>query len=77
MGLDPEISDLLKTQIVTNANQGGQRCNIAGENAMQGLTVIQNTVIQAQASNSDDPGLIAALATAARTPQSGAIPATP
>lgn len=75
MPFDPEMAEILKAQMITNAERSSQRCNIAGENAMQALTVVQNTVIQAQASNTDDAGLIAALATASRTPQSGALPA--
>ena len=37
----------------------------------QGLDVVQTTTIQAQASVSDDPGLIAALQTASRAPVQG------
>jgi len=45
----------------------------AGQNLAQGLGVVNTAVIQAQASVTDDSGLIAALQTAARSPDQGAI----
>jgi hypothetical protein len=69
MALDPAISDQLTTLILTGAQGGADISRIIGQNLAQGLGVIQGAVIQAQASNSDDPAVIAALQTASRSPQ--------
>ena len=69
MALDPEVSDALKALIVKGAQTGSDLTQTATLNLTQGLGVIQGAVIQAQASNSDDPAVIAALQTASRVPQ--------
>lgn len=69
MALDPEVSDGLKALILSGAQSGADVSRIIGQNLAQGLGVIQGAVIQAQASNSDDPAVIAALQTASRSPQ--------
>lgn len=69
MALDPAISDQLTTLILTGAQGGADISRIIGQNLAQGLGVIQGAVIQAQASNSDDPAVIAALQAASRSPQ--------
>lgn len=69
MALDPEVSDGLKALILAGAKDRSETAGIIGQNLVQGLGVIQGAVIQAQASNSDDPAVIAALQTAARSPQ--------
>jgi hypothetical protein len=69
MALDPEVSDGLKALVLSNATTAAQTGNTIGQNLAQGLGVIQGAVIQAQASNSDDPAVIAALQTASRSPQ--------
>lgn len=67
--MDPEVSDGLKALILSNSTAAAQTGAIVGQNLAQGLGVIQGAVIQAQASNSDDPAVIAALQTASRSPQ--------
>jgi hypothetical protein len=69
MALDPEVSDGIKALILAGAQAGADRSSVIGQNLVQGLGVIQGAVIQAQASNSDDPAVIAALQTASRSPQ--------
>jgi hypothetical protein len=69
MALDSEVSDGLKAMILSNVSIASQIGNTIGQNLAQGLGVIQGAVIQAQASNSDDPAVIAALQTASRSPQ--------
>lgn len=69
MPLDPEVSDGIKALIVSNAAAAAQTGATIGQNLAQGLGVIQGAVIQAQASNSDDPAVIAALQTASRSPE--------
>lgn len=68
MALDPEVSDGLKALILSGAQSGADTSRIIGQNLAQGLGVIQGAVIQAQASNSDDPAVIAALQAANRVP---------
>lgn len=68
MALDAEVSDGLKAMILTSAQLANQTGATIGQNLAQGLGVIQGAVIQAQASNSDDPAVIAALQTATRAP---------
>ena len=69
MALDPEVSDGMKALIISNATAAAQMGVVVGQNLAQGLGVIQGAVIQAQASNSDDPAVIAALQTASRSPE--------
>lgn len=69
MALDAEVSDGLKALVLSNATAAAQTGTTIGQNLSQGLGVIQGAVIQAQASNSDDPAVIAALQTASRSPQ--------
>ena len=68
MALDPEVSDGLKALILSGAQSGADVSRVIGQNLAQGLGVIQGAVIQAQASNSDDPAVIAALQAANRVP---------
>ena len=69
MALDPEVADGIKALILTGAQAAAQTSVTIGQNLAQGLGVIQGAVIQAQASNSDDPAVIAALQTASRSPE--------
>lgn len=69
MALDAEVSDGLKALTLSNATAAAQTGATINQNLAQGLGVIQGAVIQAQASNSDDPAVIAALQTASRSPQ--------
>ena len=69
MALDPEVSDGLKAMILSNSTAASQTGQTINQNLAQGLGVIQGAVVQAQASNSDDPAVIAALQTASRAPQ--------
>ncbi len=69
MAFDPSIGDQLTALTLTNAQSTSQMGNVIGQNLAQGLGVVQNLVIQAQGSNSDDPAVIAALQTASRSPQ--------
>lgn len=69
MALDPEVSDGIKALILSSSQTLQATAGIIAQNLTQGLGVIQGAVIQAQASNSDDPAVIAALQTASRVPQ--------
>lgn len=69
MALDPAVADGIMGLVLTGAQARSETAGIIGQNLVQGLGVIQGAVIQAQASNSDDPAVIAALQTASRSPQ--------
>ena len=71
MAFDPAIGDQLTTLTLTNAQQAMSLVSVIDRSLVQGLGVIQNSVIQAQASVSDDSGVIAALQTASRAPVQG------
>ena len=70
--MDAATADLLAQSGVQAHLQGMANVSLAGQNAAQGLTVVNTALIQAQGSVSDDPGLIAALQTASRAPVQGA-----
>ena len=67
-----EVVETVQALILSSSQLSSQRLNTLSENLMQGLGTVQNTVVQAQASNTDDPALIAALQTASRAPRQGA-----
>lgn len=69
--MDAATADLLAQAGVQNHQQGMANIAVAGQNAAQGLTVVNTSLIHQQGSVSDDPGLIAALQTASRTPVQG------
>lgn len=66
------LDDLFAGAQASAHQQGMARTAMADANLSQGLGVINNALIQAQGSVSDDPGLIAALQTASRAPIQGA-----
>ena len=68
MALDPEVADGIKALILTGAQGRADTGGTINQNLAQGLGVVQSSFIQAQASNSDDPAVIAALRTADRVP---------
>lgn len=69
--MDPELSKLFSGSLMSSHQQGVALINGISQNLMQGLGVVNTAVIQAQASVSDDSGLIAALQTASRAPRQG------
>lgn len=71
--MDPEVAKLMAQSAAQGHMSVMNNIALAGQNVAQGLAVIQNLVVQAQGSVSDDSGLIASLQTAARSPDQGAI----
>ncbi len=69
--MDAVTADLLGQSAVQGHMANMANVSMAGQNLAQGLGVVNTSVIQAQASVSDDSGLIAALQTASRTPIQG------
>jgi hypothetical protein len=71
--MDPEVAKLMAQSAAQGHMSNMSNIALAGQNLAQGLGVVNTAVIQAQASVSDDPGLVTAFQTAARAPDQGAI----
>ena len=69
--LDPAVSDALQAQLLSDHTSSAGLTRVVDRNLVQGLGVVNTAVIQAQASVSDDSGLMAALQTASRSPEQG------
>lgn len=65
------LDDLFTGTLAANHQQGMSATAVIDRNLMQGFGVVLESVVQAQASVSDDGGLIAALQTASRAPVQG------
>ena len=65
------LDDLFTGTLAANHQQGMSLTAIIDRNLTQGFGVVLESVVQAQASVSDDSGLIAALQTASRAPIQG------
>lgn len=68
MPLDPEVSDLLKTQIVAGNQRGGDLNGVIDRNLVQALGVVQNLIVQSQGATADDSQLFGSLRTAPYVP---------
>ena len=73
MPLDPEVSDLLKTQMITASTRSSDLVGVVDKNLVQGLGVIQNTIIHSVGAVADDAQMMASLQTAATSPKQGAV----
>jgi hypothetical protein len=69
--MSQQTADLLEAMIVNSARSDTERNALVAQSLAQGLGVIQNLTLQAQAGVSDDSGLIAALQTATGAPRQG------
>ena len=67
--LDSTVADLLVQNMVNEATASSALNGMAERNSVQGLTVIQNTVIQSVGATADDAQLMAGLNTANVTPR--------
>lgn len=74
--MDAQLTDILLGNLATDAQAGAALTRMADRNLSQALGTIQNLCIQAQSGVTDDPAIIAALATASRTPAGGALPSS-
>jgi hypothetical protein len=68
MPLDANLADQLTTLSLTGQQADMRRLGILGESLLHGGGIIQNLTIQENATQKDDPGLMAALNAAERTP---------
>ena len=65
------LDDLFTGTLAANHQQAMNLVGIIDRNLAQGFGVVLESVVQAQASVSDDSGLVAALQTASRAPVQG------
>lgn len=70
MALDPEVSDLLKGEMVAGARESARLTGAVDRNLVQGLGVINSTLIQQHGSTADDAATMAALRTSIYVPRS-------
>jgi len=73
MPMDTEVADLMKANLVKSSQLQSELNHTVAQNLVQGLGVVNSSIIQQQGSVSDDSGLIAALQTASTSPKQGAI----
>ena len=66
-----DLDSLFSGTLATQHQQGMALVGVMDRNLVQGFGVVLESVVQAQASVSDDSGLIAALQTASRAPVQG------
>ena len=74
MPMPAELVDTIQSLVISSQQLSAQHANLIAENLLQGLALVQTTVVQAQASHTDDPVTIAALQTASKSPAQGANP---
>ena len=74
MALDAEVCDLLKMEGMVGARSGAQLTNVVDRNLVQGLGVINSTLIQQHGGTADDAAQMAALRTAIHIPMAQPIP---
>lgn len=66
-----DLDALFSGTLASNHQAGMSLIGVMDRNLVQGFGVVNTSVVQAQASVSDDSGLIAALQTASRAPIQG------
>ncbi len=66
--LDPAVQDLMTTGLMLDSRESSRLTGMADRNAVQGLTVVQTTVIQSVAASADDGQLFASMRTSDRVP---------
>jgi hypothetical protein len=68
MPLDPEVSDLLKMEGMAGTRESARLSGVVDRNLVQGLGVINSTLIQQHGGTADDAAQMAALRTAIHIP---------
>ena len=68
MPLDSEVSDLLKMEGMVGAREGAKLAGVVDRNLVQGLGVVNTTLIHQHGSSADDAATMAALRTAIYIP---------
>ena len=72
MPLDSEVSDLLKGELAAGARESARLTGAVDRNLVQGLGVINSTLIQQHGGTADDAATFAALRTSIHIPKAGA-----
>lgn len=70
MALDAEVADLLKMEGMAGARESARLTGAVDRNLVQGLGVINSTLIQQHGGTVDDAATMAALRTAVYVPKS-------
>ena len=68
MPLDSEVSDLLKMEGVSGLRAGARLTDVVDRNGVQGLVVVNTTLIQQHGATADDAATMAALRTSTWIP---------
>lgn len=68
MALDPAVADQLTTLTLTGAQSGNQLTSVIDRNLVQGLGVINSTLIQQHGGVADDAAQFGSLRTAVHVP---------
>ena len=68
-GLDAELADLCKGELVVGARESARLTGMADRNLTQGLGVIHDTLIQQAGGVADDAAIMASLRTVPHVPQ--------
>ena len=71
MPIDPAIENLLGGELVAGARNGGALTSAMDRNLVQGLGVVNTTLIQQHGGVADDAAIMAALQTANQVPGAG------
>jgi len=69
MALDPEVADLLKMEGMAGARESARLSGAGDRNLVQGLGVINSTLIQQHGGTADDSATMSALRTAVYVPK--------
>jgi hypothetical protein len=71
MALDAEVSDLLKMEGMAGARESARLSGAVDRNLVQGLGVVNTSLIQQAGGTADDAATMAALRTAIYVPELG------
>jgi hypothetical protein len=69
MALDPAVSDALQAQLLSDHTSGAGLTRVVDRNLVQGLGVVNTTLIQQHGSTADDAATMAALRTSIHVPE--------
>jgi hypothetical protein len=69
MALDAEVADLLKMEGMAGARESARLTGAVDRNLVQGLAVVNTTLIQQHGGTTDDSATMAALRTAVYVPK--------
>jgi len=73
MALDAEVGDLLKMEGMVGARESAKLAGVVDRNLVQGLGVVNTTLIQQHGGSADDAATMAALRTSIYVPQKATV----